>query len=943
MAHSGLMRRVLFVCASLVMAAACSGSQTPTNSLVPNQSNAATGTVGRAGVQASWMASDAKTRDLVYVSHREDGSVYAYTYPGGKLEGQLLDVRANGLCSDRYGDVFVLESNQILKYAHGDARPIATFRNFLGVSFQFCAVDPVTGNLAVSGGSYPQTAVAIYTDASTAPKIYRPGKLNGGYWSCTYDDEGNLLVEGSTRTRSAGGAVNLVELAAGSAQFRNVAWNGAAPGRLGSIQWDGEYVAAESPAGSSASPAIFRYAVSAGRATFVGETPLRATANPIQFWIHDGNVIVPNAGPSAAAGVLFYGYPAGGSPTKIVKDALDPQTATVSIGAQPEFAVTTYHYDNLRTGWNDSESTLSYENVANGSFGLLHTVALDDEVDAQPLIVPDEKTTRGASPGKHDVVYIATESNTVYAIDASSGKVLFKENLGNPVPYPLGCSNNGPNVGINGTPVIDLTANVMYVIAYTLQSGVPTYTIHELNLANLTDAVAPVVVSASHLLLNGTTYTFNATYQRQRPALLEANGNVYAGFGSFCDYSGSVSRGWLLGWQTGSLAPLSANRLNDMLAVSPDDFFLSSIWMSGYGVAADSTGNVYFVTGNSDPNSYNGVTNVQESVVKVSADLTQLLSIFTPSDVTILDQGDVDFGSGGVLLLPTTTQSAPPLAAAAGKIGIMYLLDQDSLGGYTAGGPNNDLDAKKIGGCWCGESYFDAAKDSVPRIVASGGNYVTVWKVRTSPSVKLLAAGTSAELPGGQDPGFFTTISSAGASPGAIIWAVARPQYIPGNVTLFAFKSEPQSGSSNLETLYQSPAGSWEDTNGNANLVPVVANGKVYVASYQQLDIFGIGGAKANAAPARVSGGAALRANAGAPHELTGMLVAVSGSILTLRTRTGEIARVDDSDAVRRERSSDLVAGEPFTVWGAHGTAGVLHAATIVRAKPSQATWPPDR
>jgi len=133
-----------------------------------------------------------------------------------------------------------------------------------------------------------------------------------------------------------------------------------------------------------------------------------------------------------------------------------------------------------------------------------------------------------------------------------------------------------------------------------------------------------------------------------------------------------LSRGWLLGWKAGSLTPLAANRLTDSLGKSPDDFFLSAIWMSGYGVAADASGNLYFVTGNSDPSSYNGVTNIQESVVKVNPGLTKLLSIFTPSDVKQLDKGDTDFGSGGVLLLP----SATPYAVAAGKTGTMFLLDQ---------------------------------------------------------------------------------------------------------------------------------------------------------------------------------------------------------------------------------------------------------------------------
>ena len=121
---------------------------------------------------------------------------------------------------------------------------------------------------------------------------------------------------------------------------------------------------------------------------------------------------------------------------------------------------------------------MTYRSVSKGSFGLLKAVALDDQVDSQPLVVPNEATTRGATQGTYDVVYVATENDTVYAIDASTGTVLFQQSLGTPVPTPLGCNNNGPNVGITGTPVIDLSANVMYVIAYTLENDTPTYRIH---------------------------------------------------------------------------------------------------------------------------------------------------------------------------------------------------------------------------------------------------------------------------------------------------------------------------------------------------------------------------------------------------------------------------------------------------------------------------------
>ena len=283
-------------------------------------------------------------------------------------------------------------------------------------------------------------------------------------------------------------------------------------------------------------------------------------------------------------------------------------------------SVTTYHYDNYRTGWNHTETTLTPENVKPGSFGLLKTVHLDDQVDAQPLVVPGVTITAGKYPGIHDVVYVVTENNTVYAIDANTRKVLLKPNFGTPIVYPLGCGNNAPDVGITSTPVIDLSSNTMYVMVYTRSSkGLPIYQLHALDLGSLTDKVTPQTVAASHELTDGSTFTFNAKYQRQRPGLLLANGSIYAGFGSFCDFSANLSRGWLLGWTAGTLVPFPSNQVFDIQATSPDSFFLSSIWMSGYGLATDDEGNILFVTGNSDYSgtTYDGVTNIQESVVSL--------------------------------------------------------------------------------------------------------------------------------------------------------------------------------------------------------------------------------------------------------------------------------------------------------------------------------------
>jgi len=247
----------------------------------------------------------------------------------------------------------------------------------------------------------------------------------------------------------------------------------------------------------------------------------------------------------------------------------------------------------------------------------------------------------------------------------------------------------------------------LYAIVYTQQSTGPAYFVHALDLGSLTDKVTPQLVTGSHTLTGGTTFTFNATYQRQRPALLLANGNVYAAFGSFCDRSPNLSRGWVLGWQTGTLTPLPGNQLMDTQATDTGQYFLSSIWMSGYGPAADDSGNILFVTSNSDPsgNTYDGVTNIQESVVHVSSDLTTVLDLFTPDNVGYLDENDLDFGSGGVMVLPDQPGSIPHLAVAAGKVGSMFFMNEDDLGGYSTE-TNNVLGTYTIGACWCGPSYF---------------------------------------------------------------------------------------------------------------------------------------------------------------------------------------------------------------------------------------------
>jgi len=602
--------------------------------------------------------------------------------------------------------------------------------------------------------------------------------------------------------------------------------------------------------------------------------------------------------------------------------------------AQP-ITVTTYQYNTWRTGWNKQETTLS-ASAFPASFGVLATVALDEQVDAQPLLVP----AQAIAGGVHDVLYVVTENNTVYGLDAQSGAVLVSRNLGPPVPTPLGCGNNGPNVGITSTPVIDIGRNRILVMAY-VNGMPPQYQLHALNLVTLADAVAPVTVTAAHMLSDGTTFTFDATYQRQRPALLLHGGTVYAGFGSFCDFAANNSRGWVLGWQAGNLKPIANSELNDTQASSPTDFFLSSVWMSGFGLSTNGT-TIYFSTGNSDCNfyvspefcppqsTYDGVTNIQESVIGLTSNLAQRTGVFTPSNVYQMDIDDADLGAAGVLLLPVQP-SGDELAAIVSKDGRLFLLNQNDLGVA--------LDLQQLGsGCWCGPSYY-GGHDGVGRVVTAAGSLQT-WKVVTSPAPHWVAESTTTTIPSSvQDPGFFTVVSTNERKAGtAIIWAVGRPTSTTG-LMLYAFSATPVNGS--LPLLYSGAAGQWPNLGGNANVVPLVANGLVYVGAYRTLTIFGPNGTAAAAVAPRTEAQVALSPDV---RRLTGTLVANSGAELTLLTRTGEKVGVDASVALERQRATQLIVGQPYTVLATVRVEdGALTASSVMRAKPGKDAWPADR
>jgi hypothetical protein len=620
----------------------------------------------------------------------------------------------------------------------------------------------------------------------------------------------------------------------------------------------------------------------------------------------------------------------------------------INAASAQTFNVTTHHYDNLRTGWNSTETTLTPGKVGGGSFQLQNQIALDAQVDTQPLLLTNQ-TINGAT---HDVLYVTTENDTVYALDAASGAVLLTRSLGTPVPQsalPGGCGNNSNIIGIDGTPVIDTVAGILYVIAYTYENSQQIYRLHALKVDSLADTVTPVVISASATLANGQTYEFNPAANRQRPGMLLANGNVYAGFGSFCDINANLSRGWVLGWQTGTLAPLAANQLNDARAKSPDSFFLSSVWMSGTGLASSAAGDIYFVTGNTDGSgdSYNHITNIAESAVQLSADLSTVKGLFTPTGGpnghVSLDEQDLDYGSGGLMLLPPQAVASNNLAVAAGKVGIMYLMNADNLANGATVVTGKAMGQVNIGGgCWCSPSYFTGS-DGFGRVVSSGGNNVVLWKVAGGTEVHLQKGATSGVVAGGaQDPGFFTSVSTNGTTANsAVIWAVGRPvNSSPANVTLYAFNIAGKQ-------LFSGVAGTWPNTGGNANIVPVVANGKVYVASYEQLSIYGLGAGAAAAAPsvrpqAAQASAAQIELPAG-QHEISGTVQDIDATTLTVRTRSGTVIKVDGAAAFANFQAAPPSAGHGILVRGTIDESGVVHAVTLLHAKDNPAIWLPDR
>lgn len=497
--------------------------------------------------------------------------------------------------------------------------------------------------------------------------------------------------------------------------------------------------------------------------------------------------------------------------------------------SSPPLRLLTYQYDTARDGANTRETVLTPANVNVSQFGKLFSDPVDGYVYAQPLYAGQLDV---AGQGTRNVVYIATEHDSVYAFDADRGgnplwQVSFLNPNGGVTSVPAsdtGCDQIVPEIGITGTPVIDFQHGTLYVVAMTKEtsSGGVDY-VQRLHALDITRGVerpgSPVVIQATVPGSGdgGSSDVFEPRNYKQRPGLLLLNGVVYAGFGSHCDIG--QYHGWLFGYDASTLRQVAV--YNDTPNGSQGAF-----WSGGAAPAADAAGNIYVVSANGTADSNTGDFGSSYLKLGTSGGL-HLLDFFTPFNYQTLNDGDADVGSAGVALLGNEAGSSahPHLMVGAGKEGRIYLLDRDHLGGFQPGADSQivqSLPDALPGGLFGNPAYFNR----------------TIYFCGVSQSLAAfpIANAQMATAPSSQSPeqfnypGCVPTISSNGAA-NPIVWA------LEASGTLHAYDAN------NLNTeLFNSNQDSARDALGAyvKYSVPTVANGKVYAGTQNALVVYGL-------------------------------------------------------------------------------------------------------
>jgi outer membrane protein assembly factor BamB len=466
--------------------------------------------------------------------------------------------------------------------------------------------------------------------------------------------------------------------------------------------------------------------------------------------------------------------------------------------------VLTQHNDNARTGVNLHETELTPANVNKAQFGMLFKRVVDDQLYTQPLVVTGVKVDGGT----HDVVYVSTVNNSVYAFDANdaeSSEPLWHVNFGTPANLhstDFGCLDINGQMGIIGTPVIDKARGVLYVVALTRVGEGFTQRLHELDLATGADLPeSPVTIRAAD---------FDPLMQNQRPALMLANGKVYVGYASHCDKD--PYHGFLMAYDAHTLQQQA------VFNTSPTGSE-ASIWQSGQGPAADADGNVYVVTGNG---SWDGIRNFSESFLKFSPDL-KLEDWFTPTNHFALDKADNDLNSSGATLIPGTH-----LVLGGGKEGVLYILDTRNFGHL---GDEHAL------------QHFQATASHLHSLVywvsAKEGAMLYVWGQRDKARVYKFQGDKLLETPAFMrntanegHPGAMLSLSANGQNDG-ILWAAIHAtgdswhESRPGILHAFDADDIRHELWNSLEIPARDDCGEYSKM-----APPTIANGRVYLASF---------------------------------------------------------------------------------------------------------------
>ena len=513
-------------------------------------------------------------------------------------------------------------------------------------------------------------------------------------------------------------------------------------------------------------------------------------------------------------------------------------TLPLTIAATAQGAVTTQHNDNLRTGQNLNETELTPTLVSGGQFGKLFSQTVDGLVYAQPLYVPNIYI-----PGKgtHNVVYVATEHDSVYAWDAdnnsgSNANPLWQISFINPSQGITTISSNDvncpdgviPEIGVTSTPVIDVSTNTIYVLAETKENGNFVHRLHALDITTGAEKVGgPAVIAGSVAGTgagsSGGTLTFDPSLHLNRPGLLlTTGGNIFIAWASNCD--NPPFHGWIMSYSAATLEQTA------IWATTPNGDG-GGTWMSGGGIAADGNGSVYFATGNGTFDTSGTPVDFGDSVIRMTLNGSgpTAADYFTPYNQGNLENGDIDVASGGPLLLPDQPGSHPKELIQVGKEGSIYVIDRANMGHYN---PHNNSQLVQnligqVGGIygtpayWNGNVYFGASYDALKAFSVING--------------MLSSVPTSSSALSFTYPGATPSISANGDND-AILWVLQTDTQNNGNEVLRAYDA------TNLASeLYDSNQNSARDNPGRAvkYAVPTIVNGKVYVGSANAINVYG--------------------------------------------------------------------------------------------------------